>query len=141
MSVSSTQTYSALQLYLCRPIACRQPNNQWAMDNSCRVDSLPQQITAYSLVTDTATQLVYTLQDNNHTMFKSALTQTSNVLRRSSVIATPRIASRVAVAQPSARVLGSVAVKRSYHEKVIDHYENPRNVGIVEIRPEGAMAG
>ncbi|KAJ9120860.1 iron-binding protein [Naganishia vaughanmartiniae] len=62
-------------------------------------------------------------------MYRSALTQSANVLRRSSVVATPRIASRFAAARPSASVLGSVASKRSYHEKVIDHYENPRNVG------------
>ncbi|KAJ9122191.1 hypothetical protein QFC24_004421 [Naganishia onofrii] len=61
-------------------------------------------------------------------MYRSALTQSANVLRRSSVVATPRIASRFAAARPSAGVLGSVASKRSYHEKVIDHYENPRNV-------------
>ncbi|KAI5454126.1 iron-binding protein [Naganishia albida] len=62
-------------------------------------------------------------------MFRSTLAQSANVLRRSSVVATPRIASRIATARPSAGVLGSVAAKRSYHDKVIDHYENPRNVG------------
>lgn len=47
-----------------------------------------------------------------HTMFRTALTKTA-------LAAVPRAASR-ATLRP--------VLARAYHEKVISHYENPRNV-------------
>jgi hypothetical protein len=53
-----------------------------------------------------------------------------SALRTTHMVASASI-SRPVVARGIARpVIGaSRVVKRSYHEKVIDHYENPRNVG------------
>lgn len=51
-------------------------------------------------------------------MFRSALASTSRMAMRS---ARPTVAAR-AVRPAAAQV-------RAYHPKVIDHYENPRNVG------------
>ena len=43
-----------------------------------------------------------------------------------STVARPAVAS---VARTSTNVFGAPVQRRGYHEKVIDHYENPRNVG------------
>ena len=40
-----------------------------------------------------------------------------------------RLQNALAAACTSASVPGHVTATRAYHEKVIDHYENPRNVG------------
>ncbi|RSH93817.1 iron-binding protein [Saitozyma podzolica] len=54
-----------------------------------------------------------------------------SALRTASTLASTSFA-RPVLAKPIARPIvayGFNVVKRSYHEKVIDHYENPRNVG------------
>ena len=54
-----------------------------------------------------------------------------NVLR-----STPSIASTSLVRPVAARVFARpvlVQTKRAYHEKVIDHYENPRNVSVIAL--------
>ncbi|GFZ45883.1 Iron sulfur cluster scaffold protein 1 [Saitozyma sp. JCM 24511] len=54
-----------------------------------------------------------------------------SALRTTSTLASTSFA-RPVLAKPIARPIvaqGFNVVKRSYHEKVIDHYENPRNVG------------
>lgn len=53
-------------------------------------------------------------------MFRSALASTSRHALRA--------AARPTVARPVARA-PIAAATRAYHPKVIDHYENPRNVG------------
>lgn len=55
-----------------------------------------------------------------------------SALRTASTLASTSFA-RPVLAKPIARPIvaqGFNVVKRSYHEKVIDHYENPRNVSI-----------
>jgi len=42
---------------------------------------------------------------------------------------TSRAASRVLRSRPA---IGSVLIKRSYHENIVEHYENPRNVGSLD---------
>ncbi|SNX86776.1 probable ISU1 - Iron-Sulfur cluster nifU-like protein [Melanopsichium pennsylvanicum] len=62
-------------------------------------------------------------------MFRNALAP----ITRQAVASTSRAASFSSVARPIARASTSVfstpTQRRGYHEKVIDHYENPRNVG------------
>ncbi len=53
-------------------------------------------------------------------MFRNAL--------RATVASSSRAALRP-MARPVAAARPAVAAARSYHAKVIDHYENPRNVG------------
>lgn len=51
---------------------------------------------------------------------------------RSAIASTSRMAMRAAArptATPVARAPVALAQSRAYHPKVIDHYENPRNVG------------
>ncbi|KAK6454219.1 iron sulfur cluster assembly protein 1, mitochondrial [Scheffersomyces xylosifermentans] len=55
-------------------------------------------------------------------MFSRSLLRTSALAARRQLPITARVAIN-----PIART--SIASTRSYHEKVIDHYENPRNVG------------
>lgn len=59
-------------------------------------------------------------------------------IARQAVASTSRAAAFSTVARPSAvataratssNVFGAPVQRRGYHEKVIDHYENPRNVG------------
>lgn len=60
-------------------------------------------------------------------------------IARQAVASTSRSASFSTVARPgaavataraaSSNVFGAAVQRRGYHEKVIDHYENPRNVG------------
>ncbi|TXT04917.1 hypothetical protein VHUM_04000 [Vanrija humicola] len=56
----------------------------------------------------------------------------SSSLARPAIRAVPRAAARVTVAVPQ---------RRSYHEKVIDHYENPRNVGNMNKTDEDVGTG
>jgi len=56
-------------------------------------------------------------------MFSRSLLRTSALVARRQL----PITARVAITPVLART--SIASTRSYHEKVIDHYENPRNVG------------
>merc|ERR1711933_715344 len=48
---------------------------------------------------------------------------------RQTVAKVGRLQNALAAACTSASVPGHVTATRAYHEKVIDHYENPRNVG------------
>lgn len=69
-------------------------------------------------------------------MFRNALRAAaplaSSSLARPTLRAAPRAAARVTVAVPQ---------RRSYHEKVIDHYENPRNVGNMNKADEDVGTG
>lgn len=67
-------------------------------------------------------------------MFRNAVAP----LARQAVASTSRAAGFSSVARPAAiatartsaaNVFGAPVQRRGYHEKVIDHYENPRNVG------------
>jgi hypothetical protein len=60
-----------------------------------------------------------------------------SALRTASTLASTSFA-RPVLAKPIARPIvahGFNVVKRSYHEKVIDHYENPRNVSTASRPP------
>ena len=50
-----------------------------------------------------------------------------NAIKSTTAIASSSFA-RPIVARPVVRGVQAQVVKRGYHEKVIDHYENPRNV-------------
>lgn len=62
-------------------------------------------------------------------MFRSALAQSTRLAASSSSSTLARAAARPTAALASSR-LSTVGVvqKRSYHEKVLDHYNKPRNV-------------
>ena len=67
-------------------------------------------------------------------MFRNSLVP----IARPAVASSSRAASLSTVARPAvataarsvAKPFGTTTQKRGYHEKVIDHYENPRNVSI-----------
>ncbi|TKY88350.1 hypothetical protein EX895_002702 [Sporisorium graminicola] len=46
-----------------------------------------------------------------------------------STVARPAVGAATARATSTSNVFGAPVQRRGYHEKVIDHYENPRNVG------------
>lgn len=46
-----------------------------------------------------------------------------------STVARPAVVATARTAASSSNVFGAAVQRRGYHEKVIDHYENPRNVG------------
>ena len=62
-------------------------------------------------------------------MANLAISSSALILRRAGSLATPA-ANAVAVLQ-----------KREYHEKVIDHYENPRNVGKMDPKKRNVGTG
>ncbi|ORY30007.1 NifU-like N terminal domain-domain-containing protein [Naematelia encephala] len=54
-----------------------------------------------------------------------------STIRATSMLASTsfRPASSAIIGRPTTAIATQMVVKRGYHEKVIDHYENPRNVG------------
>lgn len=65
-------------------------------------------------------------------MIRTALRSTTSLASSSSSVfyrATPLLAARSILPQSAPTFVPGQVAKRSYHQKVIDHYENPRNVG------------
>ena len=62
-------------------------------------------------------------------MANLAISSSALILRRAGSLATPA-ANAVVVLQ-----------RRKYHEKVIDHYENPRNVGKLDAKKSNVGTG
>ncbi|MDC6272114.1 iron-sulfur cluster assembly scaffold protein, partial [Acetobacter pasteurianus] len=70
-----------------------------------------------------------TVLRNSRNLLKS---QSSNILRTSTQQVVPtlyQLTSQNTQSSTSLSPFTSFQSKRLYHEKVIDHYENPRNVG------------
>ncbi|KAI5959814.1 ISU1 [Candida pseudojiufengensis] len=65
----------------------------------------------------------------------------SNNLIRSSTIVPSTITFSHPQQQSIIPTTNSIISKRSYHEKVIDHYENPRNVGTLNKNDESVGTG
>lgn len=60
---------------------------------------------------------------------------------RHAVASTSRIAARPAIARPAVARTAVFPSVRAYHQKVIDHYENPRNVGKMNKADEDVGTG
>jgi Fe-S cluster assembly scaffold IscU len=63
----------------------------------------------------------------------------NNLVKRASQIACSKAIGRVVTSSRTSDV--NVTAVRHYHEKVIDHYENPRNVGSMKKEDENVGTG
>lgn len=66
-------------------------------------------------------------------MFRSALAQSTRLAASSSSSTLARAAARPTTVASSRLSTVGVVQKRSYHEKVLDHYNKPRNVRLSEL--------
>ena len=91
----------------------------------CVNNKLPKSARAYSL-TEVRTSQKFKIS-LNFTMANLAISSTSLILRRAGSLVNP--------------AANAVLQRREYHEKVIDHYENPRNVGKLDAKKSNVGTG
>lgn len=68
-------------------------------------------------------------QNTDHQYQQHYINQTNKMLSSNSRAVLRVLRSRRSAAQPA---IGSILSKRSYHENIVEHYENPRNVGSLD---------
>merc|ERR1712088_627633 len=74
------------------------------------------------------------------TMTSLAAASSVNLLRRVAFLGGTPLGNSVG-SIPSVLALTNSVIRREYHEKVIDHYENPRNVGKLDAKKRNVGTG
>merc|ERR1711878_47899 len=74
------------------------------------------------------------------TMTSLAAASSVNLLRRVAFLGGTPLGNSVG-SIPSVLALTNSVIRREYHEKVIDHYENPRNVGKLDAKKKNVGTG